>query len=281
MKNKHDDIWFEEHLSDNEKRSYRLKNVLCHEKSKFHEIHIYDLFDNGISLILDGHARVFEIDEFIYHEGFVHSSISRMDKIKSILVLGDGDGGLIRELLKCPEIKNIDWVEIDQAVVECCEQHLPSFPVGYKSDERVTLHFEDGVEFLRRTKNTYDIAFVSVTVSPETQFTTPFQNPDIYRQIRRVINNGGLVAHSLDEFSPASIGQYFLRVQVVQSEFKFVAPFSIPLPSFGSNWGFVLASASPIREPKDCSPPGLRFYNLEEDDRMFRIPSYLVSDIPA
>ena len=261
--------WFDEYISQNERRSYRIREVLYEGQSKFHSIKIYDLYDQGITLVINEHARVFEIDEFIYHEGFVHAPIARRPSSSRLLVIGDGDGGLVREIQKYTGVQKIDWVEIDEKVIESCEQHLPSFPCSFRSDDRVSLHIKDGVDFIKTTSIKYDVVYNSVSVDDDCEISKYFKSDRAYKDIKRILKPGGLVAHSLEEFSPSGYERYVNRMQSAKRCFRDTRPFSIPLPSFGSNWGFVLASDKEIQSPANVNLSGLRFYNRATDNQMF------------
>lgn len=268
-------MWFEEFVGDNEKRSYRILDVLCETKSEYHEIKILKLANQGISLVLDGKARVFEIDEYIYHEAITHPALARHPNAKSVLVIGDGDGGVIRELLKHKALIRIDWVEIDKMVIEVSERYLPSFPCHFHNDKRVNLIITDGLKYLTECNIQYDIVYISVTVDGDSSHSDPLNEKSSYKLIKKVLNSDGIAAFSLDEFSPSSYSKYSDRIQAVEQWFDFVSPFYIGLPSFGSNWGFALGCDVKREYVERLNIENLRFYNNDEDDYLFHLPKYL------
>ena len=275
MKQSKEEEWFIENVGEGEKRSYLITEVLCKTESKYQQIEIFKLANQGITLVLDGHARVFEIDEFIYHEAITYPALSRHPNAKSVLVIGDGDGGIIRELLKNENLNRIDWVEIDEKVINVCERHLPSFPCHYRNDERVNLIIADGLKYLEKCNFKYDIIYMSVTAKGDSCYSEPLHEKSIYTLLKRVLKSDGIATLSLDEFSPNSINKYFERIQNVKQWFREVYPFYIGLPSFGTNWGFVLGGDVERQDVGIVETDNLRFYCREEDNFMFNLPKYL------
>lgn len=267
--------WFEEYVGGNEKRSYRILDVLCETKSKYHEIKILKLANQGVCLVLDGKARVFEIDEYVYHETITHPALARHPDAKSVLVVGDGDGGIIRELLKHKTLTRIDWVEIDKIVIETCERYLPSFPCHFRNDKRVNLTIADGLNYLTECNTRYDIVYISVTVEGDSNHSDPLHEKYFCKLIKKVLKQDGIAVLSLDEFSPSSYTSYRKRIQVAEQWFDFVSPFFVGLPSFGSNWGFALGCDAKREDVEKINVDNLRFYSNDEDKFLFHLPKYL------
>ena len=103
-----------------------------------------------------------ERDEFIYHEMITHVPMAANPHIKTVLVIGAGDGGVLRELGKYPSIEHIDLVEIDSRVIEVCKTYLPQTACGF-DHPKATIHVADGLKFLRRIENQYDLIIVDST----------------------------------------------------------------------------------------------------------------------
>ena len=100
-------------------------------------------------------------DEFIYHEMMVHVPMAVHPEVRKVLVIGGGDGGTARELIRYPAIEQIDVVEIDEEVVSACRQYLPQTACGF-DDERIHLFYEDGLKYVRRYEDTYDLILVDL-----------------------------------------------------------------------------------------------------------------------
>ncbi|MBE6854184.1 MAG: polyamine aminopropyltransferase [Ruminococcus sp.] len=156
-------FWFTEQHTDRVRFSIEVKEQLYSGKSYFQKIEVFDTFEFGRVLVLDDYIMLTEKDEYIYHEMMVHVPIAcRPDTIKKVLVIGAGDGGTVRELCRYDSIEQIDMVEIDEQVVEVCKKYLPQTACRL-DDPRVHLYFEDGLKFVRRYQNTYDLIIVDST----------------------------------------------------------------------------------------------------------------------
>ncbi len=142
--------------------SIEISRQLCSEQSRFQKIEIFDSDEFGRFLTLDGYMMLTERDEFIYHEMMVHVPMAVHPNPKNVLIIGGGDGGCVRELCRYPNIERIDLVEIDQRVIELCESFLPSVACSF-NDPRLLIHYEDGLRYIRRFENTYDIILVDST----------------------------------------------------------------------------------------------------------------------
>lgn len=117
----------------------------------------------GRMMMLDGVTQTTEADEFIYHEMLAHVPILAHGNVKKVLIIGGGDGGMLREVLRHSEIEKCTMVEIDSSVVELSKSHLPNHSAGAFDDPRTNLVFDDGAAFVRDPDDTYDVMIVDST----------------------------------------------------------------------------------------------------------------------
>ena len=155
-------FWFSENHTPNVKISIRVDRQLYSGKSEFQRIDVFDSPEFGRFLTLDGYMMLTEKDEFIYHEMITHVPMAVHPLVKKVLVIGAGDGGVIRELTRYPEIEHIDMVEIDPLVVEVCRKYLPKTACRL-DDPRLSIHYEDGLKYVRFKENEYDLIIVDST----------------------------------------------------------------------------------------------------------------------
>ena len=155
-------FWFSENHTPNVKISIRVDRQLYSGKSEFQRIDVFDSPEFGRFLTLDGYMMLTEKDEFIYHEMITHVPMAVHPLTKKVLVIGAGDGGVIRELTRYPEIEHIDMVEIDPLVVEVCRKYLPKTACRL-DDPRLSIHYEDGLKYVRFKENEYDLIIVDST----------------------------------------------------------------------------------------------------------------------
>ena len=156
------ELWFSEAHTPNVKLSIQVDRQLYSEESEFQRIDVFESPEFGRFLALDGYMMLTEKDEFIYHEMMVHVPMAVHPNVRSVLVIGAGDGGVVRELVKFPEVERIDLVEIDRQVVQVCREYLPKVSCSL-GDERVHIYYEDGMKFVRRKEEEYDLIIVDST----------------------------------------------------------------------------------------------------------------------
>ena len=153
------ELWFSEPHTPNVKLSIKVDKQLYSGQSEFQRIDVFESPEFGRFLVLDGYVMLTEKDEFIYHEMIVHVPMAVHPNVKRVLVIGAGDGGAVRELVKYPEIEHIDLVEIDEQVIQVCKGFLPGIACKLE-DERVHIHYEDGLKFVRSKEDDYDLIIV-------------------------------------------------------------------------------------------------------------------------
>lgn len=156
------ELWFSERHTPNVRLSIRTDRQIYSAQSEFQRIDIFDSPEFGRFLTLDGYMMLTQKDEFIYHEMIVHVPMAVHPNPKSILVIGGGDGGVVRELCRYETVASIDLVEIDPLVIETSKQYLP-FTACCLEDPRVHIHNEDGVKYVRHQQDAYDLIIVDST----------------------------------------------------------------------------------------------------------------------
>lgn len=156
------ELWFTERHTPNVKFSIKVDHQLYSGNSEFQRIDVFDSKEFGRFLTLDGYMMLTEKDEFIYHEMITHVPMAVHPDPKNILVIGAGDGGVVRELTRYDSVESIDLVEIDELVVEVSKKFLPTTACRL-DDPRLNIYYEDGVKFIRRCENKYDIIIVDST----------------------------------------------------------------------------------------------------------------------
>ena len=153
------EMWFSEFHTPDVKHSIRVNRQLYSRQSEYQRIDIFETPEFGRVLTLDGNVMLTERDEFIYDEMITHVPMSVHKEAKDILVIGAGDGGVVRELTRYDRVRHIDLVEMDPMVVEACRAYLPGNACRL-DDRRVHLHYENALRFIRRCEARYDLIIV-------------------------------------------------------------------------------------------------------------------------
>ena len=155
-------MWFSELHTSNVKLSMRIEKQLFSGNSDCQRIDVLESVEFGKFLALDGDILFSEKDEFIYDEMITHVPMAVHPGIKDVLVIGAGDGGVVRELTRYDRVERIDLVEMDPQVVEACRTYLPSNACRM-DDRRVHIYFENALKFIRRCEDNYDLIIVDST----------------------------------------------------------------------------------------------------------------------
>lgn len=153
------DIWFSDEHTDNVKLSIRVEQQLFSAQSEFQRIDVLESKEFGKILVADGDLMLTEKDEFIYHEMITHVPMAVHPNVEKVLVIGGGDGGIVRELVKYDTIQKIDVVEVDPLLIEVCRKYFPQMACSL-NDSRVEITNEDGLRFVRSKSDEYDLIII-------------------------------------------------------------------------------------------------------------------------
>lgn len=271
--------WHTERQSEGVDLRIRAEKVLFKHRSEYQEIEVIETKTFGKVLVVDGYIMMTQKDEFIYHEMMVHVPMSVIRDPRRALVIGGGDGGVVRELVRYGFLESIDLAEIDGDVIEASRRFFPSVASGL-DDPRVTIHIGDGVRFVSETDRTYDLIVIDSTdpfIGPgEGLFTEGF-----YRDCARILNKGGIL---VNQHESPYYDENASVVREMHGKMKRVFPISTVYQAFiptypSGHWLFGFAS-------RDVSPPGdavpgrtdgmkTGYFNDEVRKASFALPNYV------
>jgi len=207
------EIWIEERLEIKNGRALKVRITKSLEKikSEFQEIEVVESQSFGKILLIDGVIMLTEADEFCYHEMIAHVPLCVHTKAQKVLVIGGGDGGTVREILKHDSVNEVDVCEIDEKVIEISKRHFPYLANSF-NDPRVKIYCEDGNKFIKAHKDEYDIIIVdsSDPIGPaEVLFRREF-----YEAMYQALKNNGIVVTQAESF--------FYHQKIIKSLFSFI-----------------------------------------------------------
>jgi spermidine synthase len=271
-------VWFEENNNDVVKLSFRVERQLFHGKSAFQEVEVIETAAFGRMLTIDGLVMTTERDEFIYHEMLTHPVMTTAPNIRRVLVIGGGDGGTVREVLRHPEVESVVMVEIDGMVVDACKAHLPTIGTAW-DDPRLDLRIGDGIAHVAEVApQSYDVILLdgSDPVGPaEGLFNEAF-----LEHCRRALTPGGVF--SMQSESTWFLEDVFYETQGVLSKvFGRADPYLTSVPTYmGGIWTWTYASETTrpdaiIESRVDRIEPGCRYYNRDVHHGAFALPNYV------
>lgn len=184
-------IEYQETLYSGYGQRFRVERLLHEVRTEHQHLVIFENERMGRVMALDGVIQTTEADEFIYHEMLTHVPLFAHGQAKRVLIIGGGDGGILREVARHPEVEHITMVEIDGTVVEMCKTFLPNHSNGAFSDPRLNLVIDDGMRFVSTTQERYDVIISDSTdpIGPgEVLFSESF-----YQACHRILNQGGIM----------------------------------------------------------------------------------------
>jgi len=262
--------------------------VLYEQRTDHQELVIFETPSWGRVMALDGIVQTTEHDEFIYHEMLTHVPLFAHPQPKSVLIIGGGDGGMLREVLRHAQLEEIVQVEIDAGVIEFCKRYLPRHSAGAFDDPRAEIVIDDGVEFVSRSERRFDVIISDCTdpVGPgEVLFSSRF-----YAGAKRCLKAGGIFV--------AQNGVAFVQRDEVSTSARRLAPhfadvgfYGAAVPTYvGGIMAFAWASDdAALRRPDAAALAGrfaasgirTRYYNPDIHSASFALPQYLLDEIAA
>ena len=272
--------WFYEHLHPTLRAGYKFKKIIYSGRSHFQNIKFIETYSYGRALILDDIVQTTEVDEFIYHEMMSHIPMLSHPEPENVLIIGGGDGGVLREVLKHP-VKKATMVEIDPSVVKLCNKYLPAISHGAFNDKRANLVFADGDRFIRNSREKYDVIIVDSS-DPIGPAKILFQKA-FYRNILKVLSSNGIMVRQTGStfLQKEEINYSYKRYKEV---FKYPALYLAPVPTYvGGFFSFIYGSNK--INPKKTTLPGLtkkyrilklntKYYNPELHFASFVLPNH-------
>lgn len=272
------DIWVEERHQDVTAMRYRVKRTLFSGRSPYQKIDIVETVGHGRMLFNDGLAMVSERDEFVYHEMIAHVPLFVHPDAERVLVIGGGDGGAVREVLRHPSVKECRLVEIDAMVIDACKEFLPSMASAL-DDPRAKVLVADAVEFAAATDETFDLVIVDSTdpIGP----AAPLFGAEFYGNVKRILNPGGIVVSQAESpyyEEPAQTG----LLKVLRGLFPKLHIYNFSNLTYpGGLWSFSFASTGPCPrddfDPQRVADSGMtfRYYNAGIHRAAFVLPEFM------
>ena len=277
--------WYYESLTPDLFQVSRLTKTVYSRKTKYQQVEIIDTVPFGRCLILDGKIQSAEADEFIYHESLVHPSLLYHPNPERVLIAGGGEGATLRETLKHNTIKSVTMVDLDEEVVAICKEYLPKHHAGAFDDSRVQLHHADIMRFLESDVNYYDVIIMDVPDPLEHGPAYLLYTQEFYTLLKSRLTPQGIAVIQAGFAGPTAFAEVFSPIHHTLSVvFPTIAAFRVFLPSFGGEWGFMLAlndvQCRPNHDEIDKAitqriAGDLQFYDRETHAGIFSLPKYL------
>ncbi|MFA6029006.1 MAG: polyamine aminopropyltransferase [Elusimicrobiota bacterium] len=270
------DLWVTERHRAGVQLGFRAKGVLFSGRSRFQDVAIVETA-LGRMLLNDGLVMLSEADEAVYHEMIAHVPLFTHPAPRRVLVIGGGDGGTVREVLRHPGVERCVLVEIDRLVIDACRRHLPQTAAAL-DDRRAQVVIGDGVRYVARTRERFDAVIVDSTdpIGP----AAPLFGRKFYSDVRRALRPGGVVVSQAESPFYEAEAQRGLA-KVLRSVFRKVRFYNFSNQTYpGGLWSFSFASdrLDPLKgfRPARVARSGLKFryYNAGIHSAAFQLPQF-------
>ena len=264
--------------------SFGVTEKLFEQESDYQRVEVFETDGFGRLLTLDGLVMLTERDEFVYHEMIAHPALCLHPDPRRVLVVGGGDGGTVREVLRHARVEHVDLVEIDGAVVEASRRFFPAVASAL-GHEKLTLHVADGIRFVQDAPSgSYDVILIDSTDPvgfAEGLFGRPF-----YRACARLLGADGiLVAQTESPFGEAFLGHVEEAQGVLGELFPHVRTYQASIPTYPMGlWAFSLAAKTldPVADfdPEEAERrlagfgEQLRYYHAALHRAAFVLPAF-------
>ncbi|MBK26717.1 MAG: spermidine synthase [Halobacteriovorax sp.] len=275
--------WTTEKTEDFMEVRFKNDGTLFSGKSEFQKVEVVQTRWHGKMLLNDDLVMLTEADEFVYHDMITHVPLFTHPNPKNVLVIGGGDGGTAREVLRHSNVEKVVMVEIDKMVVDACLEHIPVTSEVLKGHPKLELIIGDGVKYVNETKEKFDVVIVDSTdpIGP----ACPLFGPDFYRDVYACLNEDGIVV-SQGESPWYNVPIQKSMMKVLSEQFPFVRMYQFGNLTYpGGAWCFTFASKglSPIndfdRKRVLDSNLKFRYYTPDLHTASFALPQFLLDNI--
>ncbi len=245
------DIWLSDYLTPWDVYTRGVTGILTYKKTAYQEMFIVETHTYGKALILDGKWQSSTRDEFLYHEPLVHPAMIFQGQPRTVLILGGGEGAVLREVLRWKSVEKVLMIDIDGEVVEACRQYLPEMHANTFDDPRVQLIIGDAFEYLQTATQKWDIVISDLSEPIEDGPAFRLWTQEYFEKIRAILKPDGVLVAQAGTIEVLQMKIHVRLSRTLQNVFPHVHSYRSAVSSFNVPWGFLLASFQPITSQPD------------------------------
>jgi spermidine synthase len=258
--------------------TWGIKDIIYTEKTPYQSLSIIETEEFGRALVLDRVLQTTIGDEFYYHEMIAHVPLFTHGNPRTVLIIGGGDGGTAREVLKHKSVESVELVDIDERVIAACRKYLPELSCSF-DDPRVNVIIANGVEYVQEQKKKYDVIIVDSTDPYPEGPAAELYGKEFYKSVYRCLGDDGLfVAHTDSPCFGFSRPKFQGIRDRINACFPLTNVYIICVPSYISGyWSFTIGSKRyhPVRDYRQDSLMQTRFYTSELHRACFALPRFM------
>lgn len=281
--------WFTEYQTPHSAHMHGIKEIVYSKKTEFQQIDIFDSHEYGRMLVLDGKVQSTVKDEYFYHESLVHPLMLAHPDPRDVLIVGGGEGGTLREVLRHP-VRRAVMVDIDREVVEASRKYIPQMSGGAFEDARAKVVIGDGREYVEGCSDEFDAIIMDVTDPLENGPGQLLYTREFYEAAKGALKEGGMIVTQATStyYSTYCFATILRTVRGVFGEGR-AGGYHTFVPAYDSTWGFVYGTGGP--DPKNLGREevaermrargvsGLRYYNGGVHQCLFVLPKDVLDSL--
>ncbi|MCS7165232.1 MAG: hypothetical protein RMJ51_03010 [Candidatus Calescibacterium sp.] len=286
-------LWYYEYHSIYELHGHAVKNVLLRTRSKYQQIDILDTFNSGKILILNSEPQSAEVDEHIYHETLVHPAMILHPNPRKVLIIGGGEGATLREVLKYKSVEQVIMVDIDEELHKIVLEYLKEWHQNSFQNPKAKIIFEDVKDYIKRCSEKFDV--IISDLNEPTGSTPAFKvyTDQFLTELTKICTANSVFVMQASDMKDLLFWNYrkdqdipLLKdyVELFSKYFKTVKIFHTFIPSFYSDWAFLMATNQQLEELspeqienriKERITGNLKYYDSETHSMLFSLPKYV------
>jgi spermidine synthase len=269
------ELWYTEKQTKNHGITTKIKRTLHTEVTEFQTLDIVETHQFGNMLVLDGMVMTTDKDEFVYHEMISHVALNTHPNPKQVLIVGGGDGGVVREVLKHQAVERVVLAEIDGRVIETSREFFPEIASGL-DDPRVDIQVVDGIRHIEEHVNTYDVVIIDST-EPVGPAVGLFQKP-FYQKVAEALKADGIMVAQTESpwFNRDLIRQVYADIS---GTFAITRLYTASIPTYPSGlWSFTIGSKvyDPLTvDEASFSTLETKYYHPGLHKALFQLPVFV------
>jgi spermidine synthase len=279
-------ITLEEQLHQHYAQKFHIQKLLYEQKTEHQHLVIFENTIYGRVMALDGIIQTTERDEFIYHEMFAHVPLFAHPNPKKVLIIGGGDGGLLREVLRHPSVEQATLVEIDSSIIQISQKFLPKHSQGAFHHPKTEIIIDNGLHFAEKTDRLFDVILCDSTdpIGPGADLF----GKKFYQYMQNILNPGGIFV-AQNGVSLLQEEEGYQTRSILKTLFPFQGHYHATVPSYiGGNMQLAWASTQiDLKHPDQLTLESkvnklalpLRYYNLGMHQAAFQLPEYLTAGL--
>lgn len=285
-------LWYYEYHSTYEIHAHAVKNILVRTKSKYQQIDIIDTFNSGKVLVLNSEPQSAQVDEHIYHETLVHPALILHQNPQKILIIGGGEGATLREILKHKTVEKVVMVDIDEELHKVALEYLKEWHQDSFYNPKVKIIFDDIKNYLNYSQEKFDIIISDLNEPTGSTPAFKIYTKEFLTKIKECMSEDGILSIQASDLKDLLFWKYrkdqdipllIEYVKLFSEIFQDIKVFHTFIPSFYSDWAFLLASKQKLQELNDKEienrikeriSQNLKYYDSETHKLLFSLPKY-------